>query len=170
MPPPVTVTGERLPAPRSPSSAMRCSIATGTARSSAFAEAPVPIVRIRGTITARRRGDVARNVVALGAKAGCRRCWHGQPAEAIRRLLEESGIEDHAAVSDLGTHGEASVIGRRRQMLRVDLGVKPNSDVLAGRSACFRELLEKVGLGILVRLWQRAASTASADHRNRARR
>ena len=115
-------------------------------------EAPVPIVRVRGT-DARLGGaaNVARDVVALGAKAGLLTVLGtDEPAAVIRRLLKESGIEDHAAVSDgLGTTVKLRVIGRRQQMLRVDFESEPNSDVLAGQIGLFRELLQKFDLVLL---------------------
>ena len=115
-------------------------------------EAPVPIVRISGT-DARLGGaaNVARNVVALGAKAGLLTVLGtDEPAEVIRRLLKEAGIEDHAAVSiGLGTTVKLRVIGRRQQMLRVDFESEPSSDVLAGQIGLFRELLQKFDLVLL---------------------
>jgi D-glycero-beta-D-manno-heptose-7-phosphate kinase len=115
-------------------------------------EAPVPIVRVRGT-DARLGGaaNVARNVVALGAKAGLLTALGtDEPAEVIRRLLKEAGIEDHAAVSPgLGTTVKLRVIGRRQQMLRVDFESEPDSDVLAGQIGLFRELLQKFDLVLL---------------------
>ena len=153
MPPPVSVTAERI---------ARCRVlVVGDAMLDRYwhgeverlsPEAPVPIVRISGT-DARLGGaaNVARNVVALGAKAGLLTVLGtDEPAEVIRRLLKESGIEDHAAVSDgLGTTVKLRVIGRRQQMLRVDFESEPNSDVLAGQIGLFRELLQKFDLVLL---------------------
>jgi len=153
MPPPVSVTAERI---------ARCRVlVVGDAMLDRYwhgeverlsPEAPVPIVRISGT-DARLGGaaNVARNVVALGAKAGLLTVLGtDEPAEVIRRLLKESGIEDHAAVSDgLGTTVKLRVIGRRQQMLRVDFESEPSSDVLAGQIGLFRELLQKFDLVLL---------------------
>lgn len=153
MPPPVSVTAERI---------ARCRVlVVGDAMLDRYwhgeverlsPEAPVPIVRVRGT-DARLGGaaNVARNVVALGAKAGLLTVLGtDEPADVIRRLLKESGIEDHAAVSDgLGTTVKLRVIGRRQQMLRVDFESEPNSDVLAGQIDLFRELLQKFDLVLL---------------------
>jgi rfaE bifunctional protein kinase chain/domain len=153
MPPPVSVTAERI---------ARCRVlVVGDAMLDRYwhgeverlsPEAPVPIVRVRGT-DARLGGaaNVARNVVALGAKAGLLTVLGtDEPAEVIRRLLRESGIEDHAAVSaGLGTTVKLRVIGRRQQMLRVDFESEPNSDVLAGQIGLFRELLQKFDLVLL---------------------
>ncbi len=153
MPPPVSVTAERI---------ARCRVlVVGDAMLDRYwhgeverlsPEAPVPIVRVRGT-DARLGGaaNVARNVVALGAKAGLLSVLGtDEPAEVIRRLLRESGIEDHAAVSaGLGTTVKLRVIGRRQQMLRVDFESEPNSDVLAGQIGLFRELLQKFDLVLL---------------------
>lgn len=153
MPLPVSVTAERI---------ARCRVlVVGDAMLDRYwhgeverlsPEAPVPIVRVRGT-DARLGGaaNVARNVVALGAKAGLLTVLGtDEPAEVIRRLLKESGIEDHAAVSDgLGTTVKLRVIGRRQQMLRVDFESEPNSDVLAGQIGLFRELLQKFDLVLL---------------------
>ncbi len=153
MPPPVSVTAERI---------ARCRVlVVGDAMLDRYwhgeverlsPEAPVPIVRVRGT-DERLGGaaNVARNVVALGAKAGLLTALGtDEPAEVIRRLLRESGIEDHAAVSTgLGTTVKLRVIGRRQQMLRVDFESEPNSDVLAGQIDLFRELLQKFDLVLL---------------------
>lgn len=153
MPPPVSVTAEII---------ARCRVlVVGDAMLDRYwhgeverlsPEAPVPIVRVRGT-DARLGGaaNVARNVVALGAKAGLLTALGtDEPAEVIRRLLRESGIEDHAAVSaGLGTTVKLRVIGRRQQMLRVDFESEPNSDVLAGQIGLFRELLQKFDLVLL---------------------
>jgi len=153
MPPPVSVTAERI---------ARCRVlVVGDAMLDRYwhgeverlsPEAPVPIVRVRET-DARLGGaaNVARNVVALGAKAGLLTVLGtDEPAEVIRRLLKESGIEDHAAVSDgLGTTVKLRVIGRRQQMLRVDFESEPSSDVLAGQIGLFRELLQKFDLVLL---------------------
>ena len=153
MPPPVSVTAERI---------ARCRVlVVGDAMLDRYwhgeverlsPEAPVPIVRISGT-DARLGGaaNVARNVVALGAKAGLLTVLGtDEPAEVIRRLLKESGIEDHAAVSKgLGTTVKLRVIGRRQQMLRVDFESEPNSDVLAGQIGLFHELLQKFDLVLL---------------------
>jgi rfaE bifunctional protein kinase chain/domain len=153
MPPPVSVTAERI---------ARCRVlVVGDAMLDRYwhgeverlsPEAPVPIVRVRGT-DARLGGaaNVARNVVALGAKAGLLTVLGtDEPAEVIRRLLKESGIEDHAVVSDgLETTVKLRVIGRRQQMLRVDFESEPNSDVLAGQIDLFRELLQKFDLVLL---------------------
>jgi rfaE bifunctional protein kinase chain/domain len=153
MPPPVSVTAERI---------ARCRVlVVGDAMLDRYwhgeverlsPEAPVPIVRVRGT-DARLGGaaNVARNVVALGANAGLLTVLGtDEPAEVIRRLLKESGIEDHAAISDgLGTTVKLRVIGRRQQMLRVDFESEPNSDVLAGQIDLFRELLQKFDLVLL---------------------
>jgi len=153
MPPPVSVTAERI---------ARCRVlVVGDAMLDRYwhgeverlsPEAPVPIVRVRGT-DARLGGaaNVARNVVALGAKAGLLSVLGtDEPAEVIRRLLRESGIEDHAAVSaGLGTTVKLRVIGRRQQMLRVDFESEPNSDILAGQIGLFRELLQKFDLVLL---------------------
>jgi len=153
MPSPVSVTAERI---------ARCRVlVVGDAMLDRYwhgeverlsPEAPVPIVRISGT-DARLGGaaNVARNVVALGAKAGLLTVLGtDEPAEVIRRLLKEAGIEDHAAVSaGLGTTVKLRVIGRRQQMLRVDFESEPNSDVLAGQIGLFRELLQKFDLVLL---------------------
>ena len=153
MPPPVSVTAERI---------ARCRVlVVGDAMLDRYwhgeverlsPEAPVPIVRISGT-DARLGGaaNVARNVVALGAKAGLLTVLGtDEPAEVIRRLLKESGIEDHAAVSiGLGTTVKLRVIGRRQQMLRVDFESEPSSDVLAGQIGLFHELLQKFDLVLL---------------------
>ncbi len=64
--------------------------------------------------------------------------------------MKESGIEDHAAVSNgLATTVKLRVIGRRQQMLRVDFESEPGSDVLAGQIGLFRELLQKFDLVLL---------------------
>jgi rfaE bifunctional protein kinase chain/domain len=115
-------------------------------------EAPVPIVSVRKT-DARLGGaaNVARNVVAVGAKAGLLAVLGtDEPADVIRRLLKEAGIEDHGAVAEgLATTVKLRVIGKTQQMLRVDFESEPSSDVLLGQIGHFRELLPRYDLVVL---------------------
>jgi rfaE bifunctional protein kinase chain/domain len=115
-------------------------------------EAPVPIVSVRKT-DARLGGaaNVARNVVAVGSKAGLLAALGtDESATVIRQLLNESGIEDHAALANgLATTVKLRVIGRRQQILRVDFESEPSSDVLLGQIGLFRELLPRYDLVVL---------------------
>lgn len=87
-------------------------------------EAPVPVVRVRRSETALGgAGNVARNIVSLGARAdlvgvvGC-----DPEAELLRRLLEKIGVDPDGLVESAGrpTCHKLRIIARSQQMLRLD--------------------------------------------------
>lgn len=115
-------------------------------------EAPVPVVRIQRT--EERLGgaaNVARNVVALGARAGLLTVVGDDEAgRALKRLLDASGIAPHAHTdSQMATTVKLRVIGRRQQMLRADFETQPDSEVLLAKLDEYEALLPGHDLVIL---------------------
>ncbi len=85
-------------------------------------EAPVPVVRI--ATTEERLGgaaNVARNVTALGARAGLLSVvGNDEPGRAVAGLLRQSQVSDHLHVdATLATTVKLRVIGRRQQIARI---------------------------------------------------
>jgi len=115
-------------------------------------EAPVPVVRIQRT--EERLGgaaNVARNVVALGARAGLLTVVGDDEAgRALVRLLDASGIAAHAHTdSQMATTVKLRVIGRRQQMLRADFETQPDGEVLLAKLGEYEALLPDHDLVIL---------------------
>jgi len=107
-------------------------------------EAPVPIVSIRRT--EERLGgaaNVARNMTALGARAGLLTVLgKDEAANAVTRLLHESSITAHLhADENLPTTVKLRIVGRRQQMLRADFESQPDHDVLLEHLDNYRSLL-----------------------------
>jgi D-beta-D-heptose 7-phosphate kinase/D-beta-D-heptose 1-phosphate adenosyltransferase len=97
-------------------------------------EAPVPIVRVRRETTALGgAGNVARNVVSLGARAGLVGLLGGDPeAAAVRSLAAQVGIEQGGLIESAGrpTSHKLRVVGRAQQLVRLDReSVEPISTV-----------------------------------------
>jgi len=107
-------------------------------------EAPVPVVHVQRT--EERLGgaaNVARNVAALGARAGLL-CVVGsdEPGERIVQLLGESRVETHLERDPaLPTTIKLRVLARQQQLLRVDFENTPNHEVLLASLARFEGLL-----------------------------
>ncbi len=115
-------------------------------------EAPVPVVRIQRT--EERLGgaaNVARNVVALGARAGLLTVVGDDEAgRALVRLLDASGIAPHAHTdAQMATTVKLRVIGRRQQMLRADFETQPDDEVLLAKLGEYEALLRDHDLVIL---------------------
>jgi len=107
-------------------------------------EAPVPVVHVQRT--EERLGgaaNVARNVAALGARAGLL-CVVGsdEPGERIVQLLSESRVETHLERDPaLPTTIKLRVLARQQQLLRMDFENTPNHEVLLASLARFDGLL-----------------------------
>lgn len=115
-------------------------------------EAPVPVVRIQRT--EERLGgaaNVARNVVALGARAGLLTVVGDDEAgRALVRLLDASGIAPHTHTdAQMATTVKLRVIGRRQQMLRADFETQPDNEVLLAKLGDYEALLPDYDLVIL---------------------
>jgi rfaE bifunctional protein kinase chain/domain len=116
-------------------------------------EAPVPVVRVA------RRDDrlggaanVARNIVALGARASLLGVVGADEAGAkIRLLTGEAGIRD-CLVEDadgMDTTLKMRVLGRQQQLLRVDFEQNPGSAALDSLDAALQDLLSEHDLLVL---------------------
>nr|WP_226383098.1 D-glycero-beta-D-manno-heptose-7-phosphate kinase [Burkholderia savannae] len=109
-------------------------------------EAPVPVVRIQRTED--RLGgaaNVARNVVAIGARSGLL-CVVGsdEPGERIVELLEHSGVTAHLGRDPaLPTTIKLRVLSRQQQLLRVDFENTPAHEVLLAGLATFESILHE---------------------------
>jgi rfaE bifunctional protein kinase chain/domain len=115
-------------------------------------EAPVPVVRIDRT--EERLGgaaNVARNITALGAKAGLQTVVGGdEPGLAVERLLSAASVNPHIHTdASLATTVKVRVIGRRQQMLRVDFESQPQSEVLLEHLGHYESLLPNYDLVVL---------------------
>lgn len=97
-------------------------------------EAPVPVVRV-----ARREdrlggaANVARNITALGAKAGLMGVIGGdEPGVRVRALVREAGIDDYLVddADGMDTTLKMRVLGRQQQLLRVDFERNPSERAL----------------------------------------
>jgi rfaE bifunctional protein kinase chain/domain len=112
-------------------------------------EAPVPVVRIDRT--EERLGgaaNVARNMTALGARAGLLTVVGGdESGRAIERLLGAAAVAPHIhSDPSLATTVKVRVIGRRQQMLRVDFDSQPQSEVLLKHLGDYGSLLPRYDL------------------------
>lgn len=115
-------------------------------------EAPVPVVRVdRREERLGGAANVARNVVALGARASLLTVLGDDEAgRSVSRLVGQAGIESQAHVDPrLPTTVKVRVIGRRQQMLRVDFESVPEQEVLAALLENFGALLASHQLVIL---------------------
>ncbi len=115
-------------------------------------EAPVPVVRI--ATTEERLGgaaNVARNVTALGARAGLLSVvGNDEPGRAVAGLLRQSQVSDHLHVdATLATTVKLRVIGRRQQIARIDFESAPVAEVLAAHFQQFQSLLDLHDLVVL---------------------
>ncbi len=87
-------------------------------------EAPVPVVRVRREETALGgAGNVARNIISLGARAGLVGLVGRDPeADAVRALARAVGIELGGLVESAlrPTSHKLRVVGRSQQLVRLD--------------------------------------------------
>jgi rfaE bifunctional protein kinase chain/domain len=115
-------------------------------------EAPVPVVRI--SAAEERLGgaaNVARNITALGARAGLLSVvGNDEPGRALAGLLRKSEVTDHLHVdAALATTVKLRVIGRRQQIARIDFESAPEAEVLAAHFQQFQSLLDLHDLVVL---------------------
>jgi rfaE bifunctional protein kinase chain/domain len=115
-------------------------------------EAPVPVVRVRET--EERLGgaaNVARNVTAVGARAGLLTVVGDDEAgRSLVQLLNTSDIASHAQIdAKLATTVKLRVVGRQQQMVRVDFESVPDSEVLLAKLDEFTALLPQYDLVVL---------------------
>jgi rfaE bifunctional protein kinase chain/domain len=107
-------------------------------------EAPVPVVHVqRQEDRLGGAANVARNAVALGAKAGLL-CvvGHDEPGERIVQLLGDSGVDPHLERDPaLPTTIKLRVLSRQQQLLRVDFENTPTHETLLAGLARFDALL-----------------------------
>lgn len=115
-------------------------------------EAPVPVVKVDRT--EERLGgaaNVARNVTALGAKAGLISViGRDEAGLIIESLLKEDNIQ--AALhhdSDIATTVKLRVIGRQQQLLRIDFETQPGHEVLASALEDFRRMLDEYDVVVM---------------------
>jgi rfaE bifunctional protein kinase chain/domain len=115
-------------------------------------EAPVPIVRVE-RVDDRLGGaaNVAKNVAALGARAGLLSVvGTDEPGRAIESLLTEGAIESHLhRDSNLPTTIKLRVIGRQQQLLRIDFEDQPSHEVLRDKYEQFNALLSAYDIVIM---------------------
>ena len=115
-------------------------------------EAPVPIVRVRRT--EERLGgaaNVARNVTALGARAGVLAVIGTDEAGSqLTALISRAGIAPHVhRDSKVATTVKLRVVGLRQQMMRIDFEQQPDEEVLLAHLNEFSALLPDYDLVVL---------------------
>jgi rfaE bifunctional protein kinase chain/domain len=115
-------------------------------------EAPVPVVRIERT-DERLGGaaNVARNMTALGARAGLLTVVGSDDAgQTVERLLGAASVMPHVHFdSQLATTVKVRVIGRQQQMLRIDFDSQPHGEVLLEHLGHYEALLPNYDLVVL---------------------
>ena len=115
-------------------------------------EAPVPVVRV-GRTEERLGGaaNVARNIAAIGARAGLLSVvGEDEAAGRIQSLLEADRIDAQLhRDADLATTIKLRVIGRQQQLLRIDFETEPGHEVLMSKLADYERRLEHADLVIL---------------------
>jgi rfaE bifunctional protein kinase chain/domain len=107
-------------------------------------EAPVPVVRVvKREDRLGGAANVARNIVALGAKATLvGLVGQDEAAQRMHELLTEAGIEAHLiADSAHPTTLKMRVLGKQQQLLRIDFEEKPTSSLLKSLSDQVEKLL-----------------------------
>lgn len=96
-------------------------------------EAPVPVVKVvRREDRLGGAANVARNIVALGARASLIGFVGADEAgESIRTLAEQAGVQAALVIDpELPTTLKMRVLGRQQQLLRVDFESAPSSAAL----------------------------------------
>lgn len=115
-------------------------------------EAPVPVVHV-----AKREdrlggaANVARNIVALGAKATLAGVvGEDEAAVQVRHLLKEAGIQAHLVSDpDHPTTLKMRVLGRQQQLLRIDFEEKPKAALLEAMHQTIEALLDQHDVVVL---------------------
>ena len=115
-------------------------------------EAPVPVVKV-GRTEERLGGaaNVARNIMAIGARAGLLSVvGEDEAAVCIEQLLKTAGIDAQLHRDPgLATTIKLRVIGRQQQLLRIDFETEPGHEVLLSKLADFEARLGNTDLVIL---------------------
>ena len=115
-------------------------------------EAPVPVVKV-GRTEERLGGaaNVARNIAAIGARAGLLSVvGEDEAAGCIEQLLKTEGIDAQLHRDPgLATTIKLRVIGRQQQLLRIDFETEPGHEVLLSKLADFEARLGNTDLVIL---------------------
>jgi len=115
-------------------------------------EAPAPVLAAKRSETMiGGAGNVARNVVALGAAATLLSViGDDEPGAALEALLAAERVRTsfHREAS-LATTVKLRVIGRQQQLLRIDFETAPSHEVLATKLADFDRLLQEADLVVL---------------------
>jgi rfaE bifunctional protein kinase chain/domain len=115
-------------------------------------EAPVPVVRV-GQTEERLGGaaNVARNITALGARAGLLSVvGNDEPGRTIARLVRGDSIRDHLHIDPaLSTTVKLRIVARRQQLARLDFESTPEAEVLDAHLGQFAALLPEYDLVIL---------------------
>jgi len=115
-------------------------------------EAPVPIVSVKRT--EERLGgaaNVARNMTALGARAGLLAVLgKDEAAVSVSALLREASITAHVQSDDhLPTTVKLRIVGRTQQMLRADFERLPDHETLLKHLDGYRALLDGYDIVVL---------------------
>lgn len=147
-------------------------------------EAPVPVVKIeRADERPGGAANVARNIVALGAKATLLSVVGADDtAKRLRRVLDANGI-DHTLHEDsaIRTTLKLRVIGHQQQMLRIDFENVPSDHSLEAKRSQFAQCLDAHDLvifsdyrkgalervGELIKLTRQAGKLAIVDPKGR---
>jgi rfaE bifunctional protein kinase chain/domain len=115
-------------------------------------EAPVPVVKV-GRTEERLGGaaNVARNIAAIGARAGLLAVvGEDEAATRIQELLKAEHIDAQLHRDPaLATTIKLRVIGRQQQLLRIDFETEPGHEVLMSKLADFEARLKDADLVIL---------------------
>jgi rfaE bifunctional protein kinase chain/domain len=107
-------------------------------------EAPVPVVRVvKREDRLGGAANVARNIVALGAKATLvGLVGQDEAAQRMHELFSEAGIEAHLiADSAHPTTLKMRVLGKQQQLLRIDFEEKPTPSLLKSLSDQVEKIL-----------------------------
>jgi rfaE bifunctional protein kinase chain/domain len=137
-------------------------------------EAPVPVVHVaRSEERPGGAANVARNIVALGAKAKLLSVIGADEAgKNLRALAESEGVDLNLHIDPaLSTTVKLRVIGRQQQLLRIDFEAAPSDAVLqaqmqafvAALSECDVVLLSDYGKGGLRHIEKMIAAARAQD-------
>lgn len=137
-------------------------------------EAPVPVVHVaRSEERPGGAANVARNIVALGAKARLLSVVGADEAgSSLRTLAEGEGVTVNLHIDPaLSTTVKLRVIGRQQQLLRIDFEAAPSHEVLEAQlqafvgalSECDVVLLSDYGKGGLQHIEKMIAAARAQD-------
>ena len=107
-------------------------------------EAPVPVAKIgRMDQRAGGAGNVARNIAALGGRAGLLSIvGEDEAANELEKIVQSSGVQTFLEHDEtIATTVKLRVLSRNQQLLRIDFEEKPSQDVLERLNRRFRSLL-----------------------------